>query len=384
MTHSPPAIPTQTAEPRFITKLGLQQFRSYPQQNWQFEPKNVVITGSNGAGKTNILEAISLFVPGRGLRRANPASLPHKKGKTTDGVWAVSMSIEGSFLPLQMGTGVERNSAGQKSRVVHIDGEIVPSIAECAQHIAIVWLTPDMDRLLRDTPAERRKFLDRLTLSLFPNHAAAVQKYEKLTQSRLRVLGDYAPDAAWLYAIEREMAAAAVHVYENRARMIQLIQEQLTIHKNDYAPLPSAQVWLESEYDSFMQDTAVEGREAFTLELLTQHRAKDAKAGRTHIGPHSSDVCVLHEQKHCLAQDASTGEQKALLLRLILAHIQVLAAKLQFQPIVLLDEVCAHLDPKRRAATLEALSDLRVQTWLTGTEPMLYNAWDGKAQFVEL
>lgn len=366
---------------RHISRLSLHNFRSHPSLNWELDARPVIITGANGAGKTNILEAISLFTPGRGLRRANASSLPHKKG---DGTWVASITVEGSFAPVQLGTGVERGPTGQRTRVVHIDGQPEASIAACNQHLSILWLTPDMDRLLRDTPAERRKFLDRLALSLFPQHAQTVMQYEKLMQSRLRLLSEYNYDATWLNAIEAELATAAVQMATTRTHIISLLKSILFETRDLYAPLPWADVWLDSAYDKLLATLEPEEYEPYTRNLFYDNRIKDAKSGRTLSGPHLTDVCVMHGTKNCLAQEASTGEQKALLLRLILAHARLLAQEQGFKPIILLDEVCAHLDPKRRAAVLEALEDLGVQAWLTGTDAEAYGAWVGKANFIGL
>ncbi len=399
---------------RYITRLVLQNFRSHVALSWQLDGRPVVITGANGAGKTNILEAISLFTPGRGLRRANGSALPyrgkiipnapalgtsasaarsvgefegeHPQSNNTkgDGLWVASLHVEGSFAPVQLGTGLQRSATGQKQRVVHIDGTEEASIAACGQHISILWLTPDMDRLLRDTPSERRKFLDRLALNLHPNHAANVLKYEKLLQSRMRLLTQTRYDATWLSAIEQELAEYAVLVSTTRLHIIDLLRAHLAQTRDEHAPLPWADVWLEGAYEKQLATLEPHDFVPHTQAMFAYNRARDAQQGRTLMGPHVADVCVLHGAKNCLAVDASTGEQKALLLRLILAHAHILAQQQGFNPIILLDEVCAHLDPARRGAVLAALQQLGVQAWLTGTDVDAYRAWGSVAQFVEI
>ena len=366
----------------FIRRLTLTNFRSYHAAQIELGPAGpVVLTGANGAGKTNLIEAISLLAPGRGLRRATTEELAFSEG---DGAWAVSAEIEGMLGLATLGTGIDP-PAGEDSapsRKCRIDREGVSSAAAFADHLRVVWLTPAMDPLFNGPASERRRFLDRLVLAVDAQHSSRVAALERSLRSRNRLLEDARSDSHWLDAVEHETAEIAVAVAAARAETVARLSAALVAARDE--GFPRAEIALGGWMERLMPDhSAIEIEDRYRA-LLKDARARDAAAGRTLDGPHLSDLAVTHAGKGIPASNASTGEQKALLIRLVLAHAGLIKDMTGFAPLMLLDEIVAHLDPVRRAALYDALSNLGAQVWMTGADPAAFGDIVGRAQVFEV
>jgi DNA replication and repair protein RecF len=352
-----------------IRRLALSNFRNYRAASIEVEASLVVLTGENGAGKTNLIEAISLLAPGRGLRRATFEEVAFVEG---DGSWAVSAEIEGMLGLATLGTGVEPPlaEAAARTRLCRIDREPVGSAAAFADHLRVVWLTPAMDQLFAGPGSERRRFLDRLVLAVDAEHSGRVAAHERALRSRNRLLEEPRPDPHWLDAIEHETAELAVAVAAGRAETVRRLQGTLASRKDD--AFPSADIALDGWMERLLpHHPAVEIEERYRT-ILRDNRARDAAAGRTLDGPHLTDLAVIYPPKGIPAADASTGEQKALLIGLVLAHAGLITEMTSFAPVLLLDEVVAHLDPGRRSALYDALGRLGAQVWMTGADPAAF------------
>jgi DNA replication and repair protein RecF len=364
----------------FIRRLTLNNFRSYHAAQVRLDRAGpVVLTGANGAGKTNLIEAISLLAPGRGLRRATMEELAFSEG---DGAWAISAEIEGMLGLATLGTGIDP-PAGEEStpaRKCRIDRESVASAAAFADHLRVVWLTPAMDPLFNGPASERRRFLDRLVLAVDAQHSSRVGALERSLRSRNRLLEDSPGDSHWLDAIEHETAEVAVAVAAARAETSKRLSAVLDASRDDAKEFPQAQIAQQGWMEQLLPDhSAIEVEDRYRA-LLKENRARDAAAGRTLDGPHLSDLVVTHAGKNIPAAEASTGEQKALLIRLVLAHAGLIKQMTGSAPLLLLDEVVAHLDPSRRAALYDALSLLGTQVWMTGADPAGFSDIGGRAQ----
>jgi len=364
----------------FIRRLTLTNFRSYHAAQVALDRAGpVVLTGANGAGKTNLIEAISLLAPGRGLRRATMEELAFTEG---DGAWAVSAEIEGMLGLATLGTGIEppANDEATPARRCRIDRESVGSATAFADHLRVVWLTPAMDPLFNGPASERRRFLDRLVLAVDAQHSSRVAALERSLRSRNRLLEDSPGDSHWLDAVEHETAEVAVAVAAGRAETVTRLSAALAAARAQAPEFPQAEIELQGWMEKLLPDhTAIEIEDRYRT-LLKDNRARDAAAGRTLDGPHLSDLAVRHASKSIPAADASTGEQKALLIRLVLAHAGLIKQMTGFAPLLLLDEVVAHLDPARRAALYDALSSLGAQVWMTGADPAAFGDIIGRAQ----
>jgi DNA replication and repair protein RecF len=364
----------------FIRRLTLTNFRSYHAAQVALDRAGpVVLTGANGAGKTNLIEAISLLAPGRGLRRATMEELAFTEG---DGAWAVSAEIEGMLGLATLGTGIEPpvNEEAAPTRRCRIDRESVGSATAFADHLRVVWLTPAMDPLFNGPASERRRFLDRLVLAVDAQHSSRVAALERSLRSRNRLLEDSPGDSHWLDAIEHETAEVAVAVAAGRAETVNRLSAALAAARAQAPEFPQAEIELQGWMEQLLSDhRAVEIEDRYRA-LLRENRVRDAAAGRTLDGPHLSDLAVRHASKNIPAADASTGEQKALLIRLVLAHAGLIKQMTGFAPLLLLDEVVAHLDPARRAALYDALSSLGAQVWMTGADPVAFGDIIGRAQ----
>jgi DNA replication and repair protein RecF len=352
-----------------IRRLSLTNFRSYRAATLEIGGDLVVLTGPNGAGKTNLIEAISWLAPGRGLRRATLEEVAFAEGDgSADGSWAVSAEIEGMLGLATLGTGVEPPGAEETTRSRHcrIDREPVASAAAFADHLRVVWLTPSMDQLFAGPGSERRRFLDRLVLAVDAAHSSRVAALDRALRSRNRLLEEPRPDPHWLDAVEHETAELAVAVAAGRAETVRRLQGALAARSDD--AFPSAEIVLDGWMERLLPDHPAADIEERYRGILKDSRARDAAAGRTLDGPHLTDLAVTFPLKNIAAADASTGEQKALLIGLILAHAGLLAEMTGFAPVLLLDEVVAHLDPARRAALYDALGRIGAQVWMTGAD----------------
>jgi len=364
-----------------VRRLTLTNFRNYHAASLEIGAQTVVLVGPNGAGKTNLIEAISFLVPGRGLRRATLEEVAFSEG---DGSWAVAAEIEGALGLATLGTGIERpaEDGATVQRKCRIDREPVGSAAAFADHLRVVWLVPAMDALFAGAPSERRRFLDRLVLAVDAHHASRVNALERSLRSRNRLLENPQPDAHWLDAVEHETAELAVAVASLRVETVRRLQAVLSSRKE--SAFPSAEIALDGWMEQLVPaHPAVEIEQRYRA-VLRDNRARDATAGRTLDGPHLTDLKVAYAPKNIAAADASTGEQKALLIGLVLSHARLIAEMTAHAPVVLLDEVLAHLDPARRKALHEELAQLQTQVWMTGADPALFSEIEGDCAIVEV
>jgi DNA replication and repair protein RecF len=351
--------------PSRIHRLTLTHFRNYRAASLQTQADIVVLAGPNGAGKTNCIEAISFLSPGRGLRRANLEDVADNQG---DGSWAVSAEVEGALGLATLGTGIDPPTADSSvTRRCRIDREAVASATAFGDHLRMVWLTPAMDGLFLGPASERRRFFDRLVLAIDSEHSARVSALDRSLRSRNRLLEVRNYDDHWCDAIERETAELAVAVAAMRGQTAARLAAMLR-SRGAASAFPSAEIaldgWMENALSS-ESATAVEDR---YRQILRDNRPRDAIAGRTLDGPHLTDLQVVYAPKNMPARDASTGEQKALLIGLVLAHAGLVAEMTGITPLLLLDEVVAHLDPGRRLALFEELAKLGAQVWMTGAD----------------
>jgi DNA replication and repair protein RecF len=364
-----------------ILKLTLNNFRNYHAASLETDAKTIVLVGPNGAGKTNLIEAISFFAPGRGLRRANLDEVAFSEG---DGSWAAAAEIEGALGLATLGTGIERplEDGAAILRKCRIDREPVGSAAAFADHLRVLWLVPAMDTLFVGAPSERRRFLDRLALAVDAEHGSRVNALERSLRSRNRLLEEARPDAHWLDAVEHETAELAVAVAGQRVETVRRLDGVLASRKG--SAFPPAEIALDGWMEKLIPEhPAIEIEERYRA-VLRDNRARDAAAGRTSDGPHLTDLKVTYAHKGIAAADASTGEQKALLIGLVLAHGRLIAEMTGFAPILLLDEIVAHLDPARRAALHVELAQLGGQVWMTGADPALFIEVGNDAMVVEV
>ncbi len=350
-----------------VTILTLSHFRSHRRAALHCDGRPVAIFGPNGAGKTNLIEAVSLLSPGRGLRRAAMDEIIRKPERLG---WKVSATVRTPGSGHEIETWAEPGEA----RAVRIDGKAAPQIA-LARVLPILWLVPVMDRLWVEGADGRRQFLDRATMSFMPGHAAAVLDYEKAMRERNRLLKDMVRDAHWYAALEAQMARCGTEIDVNRRAAI--------------AALTAAQAQAETAFpvadlDLVHPEADLPVSESALREALAESRARDLTAGRTLIGPHRSDLVAVWRAKGMPAVECSTGEQKALLISLILANARALAGSLGAPPVLLLDEVAAHLDAGRRAALYDEICGLGAQAFMTGTGPELFTDLGPRAQYVEV
>jgi DNA replication and repair protein RecF len=379
-----------TASATRIRRLTLTNFRSYRAATLVIGSGPGVLIGPNGAGKTNLLEAISLLAPGRGLRRArlDEIAFAPRGAAMEPNNWAVAAEIEGTLGLVTLGTGIETASADDPVvRKYRIDGEPVSSAAAFAEHVRVIWLIPAMDGLFSGPASDRRRFLDRLVLAIDPEHASRVTALERSLRSRNRLLQQPDPDPHWLDALEHRTAELAVAVAAARVETVRRLKNVIDRGQANSlfaSRFPRAAIRLDGVIEN-----RVDARPAIEVEdryraVLREGRARDAAAGRTLAGPHLTDFTILHAPSGTAAAKASTGEQKALLIGLVLAHAGLIAEMTGFSPIVLLDEVLAHLDPWRRAALNDQLASLGAQVWMTGTDPAAFIDIAARAQVFEV
>jgi DNA replication and repair protein RecF len=363
-----------------LTRLALTNFRNYEALSLGLRPGAVVLTGENGAGKTNLLEAISFLSPGRGLRRATLEELSRIGGG--DG-FAVHAEVEGPYGSCSIGTGTAGGDGTETGRRVRIDGETARSAEAMLDWLRVIWLTPAMDSLFTGPSAERRRFLDRLVLAIDPAHGKRALDYEKAMRSRNRLFADDVRDDAWFDAIETQMAETGVAIAAARAEMLRLLAAMIERLPAE-SPFPKALLALDGSIDDAVRTMpAVDAEEKFRARLRSE-RPRDRAAGRALEGPHRSELLVRHAPKNMPAESCSTGEQKALLVGLVLAHARLTAELSGMAPVLLLDEISAHFDADRRAALFDILEDLNCQAFMTGTELSLFSSLEGRAQFLSV
>lgn len=362
----------------FIAGLQLTDFRNYSSANVPIGPRHAVFSGENGAGKTNILEALSLLSPGRGLRRANYADMVRAGAEHGFAIHADLQTGEGT---VSLGTGNTSEGGGpETTRRLRVNGAPAKGADAFLEYLRVVWITPQMDGLFTGPSADRRRFVDRLVLAIDPAHGARVLDYEKSMRARNRLFEDGRQDAGWFNAIEAQMAELGVAIAAARVEIINLLND-LMEHLPQDSPFPRAALKLDGTLEAQLSSiTAVEVEEAYRASLNT-NRAVDRQAGRTLEGPHRSDLAVKHQPKQMEAALSSTGEQKALLIGIILSHARLVSKLTGMPPVLLLDEVAAHLDKGRRQALFEIIDHIGSQAFMTGTDRHLFEGLEGKALF---
>jgi DNA replication and repair protein RecF len=385
LAYSSDAAPGAAPALLAVRQVRLTDFRNYRGLRLDCGPEPVVLVGANGAGKTNLLEALSFLVPGRGLRRARLDEITRRaRGEQpVASTWAVAATLDTAQGRLAIGTGLEpaRNEGGMPRRVVRIDGRPAASQTALGLHAAAVWLTPQLDRLFLDGPGERRRFLDRLVTALHPEHAGDVAAYENALRQRSRLLGEGNRDPHWFTALEDTMARHGVALAAARAD---------TVHRLDAAarlgvgPFPRASLAMAGEVDGWIASMAALDVEDRLRAELAAGRLRDAEAGTTSCGPHRSDLSVRHLDLDLPAAEGSTGQQKALLVSITMAHARLVALSRGQPPLLLLDEIAAHLDAERRGALFEEIVALRAQSWMTGTDAGLFEPLAGRAQLLRV
>jgi DNA replication and repair protein RecF len=369
-----------------LAKLTLTNFRSYARADLEVASGPVVLAGANGSGKTNLLEAISLLSPGRGLRgaklnaiqrRAPVAASRERDAAFADSLWAVSASVTRPDGTWDLGTGLVEAQGSLPRRALHLNGASAAS-SDLVELLPMLWLTPAMDRLFQDGAAERRRFLDRLVFALDSSHAKRAARYERAMQERMRLLKAGVRDPVWLDGLEETMAAEGAAITQARLFTIETLNQELADRGGEGA-FPCSHLALSEKLAEGAGDAGL------LQAALRSSREKDIEAGRTLAGPHLSDLEVRHTVKRADARDCSTGEQKALLVSIVLANAWVQRKRHhEIAPILLLDEIAAHLDAQRRAALIEEILALQSQAWLTGTDKGLFAAFGREAQFFSI
>jgi DNA replication and repair protein RecF len=363
-----------------LSSLSLSNFRNYDSERIEISQQPVVITGANGAGKTNILEAISLLSVGRGLRRAKLSDISNVAAGQN---WAISANLNGKLGHVKIGTGIGNDGLEDNDkRLVKIDGKITRGQAELARHVSLIWLTPQMEQLFIEGASAGRKFLDRLVFSFDAEHASRVNEYEYHMRERNKLLQYGRADAGWLATTEQKMAGCAAAIATARLSTCEHINHMIAS-----SPLSFPKGLL--NVSGFVEDSLKAGNPAMEAEnslknMLESSRNYDAASGRTSYGTHRSELGVIHIEKSMPAESCSTGEQKALLLSIILAQARSGSIWHRTIPIILLDEVVSHLDATRRLELFEEICDIGAQTWMTGTDAQLFAGLKEKAQFFKV
>jgi len=371
-----------------VRRLSLTDFRSYSFVRLETDPRPVVLTGPNGAGKTNLLEALSYLVPGRGLRRANLAEVGRVNAaeasvKTGEGhsprAWAVAARIERGGIEMDMGTGYRKNGGeGKKARrMIKLDGKPAKNQAELGRQISALWLTPQMDRLFQEGPSARRRFIDQLIIGINPDHAAPLNAYEQSLRNRNRLLRDGVSNQAWFDSVEQSLSTHGIAVAVQRRDAISRLAP---IAANGHGPFPGAKIELGGALEDWLAAGPALDAEDNMRAALAKCRCEDAVSGSTSIGPHRSNVLVHHSDTGLDAAHCSTGEQKALLVSLVFATAMLQAEVRRHAPLLLLDEVAAHLDDARRDALFDLVAQMGAQAWMTGTDEAVFAPFGDTAQ----
>lgn len=375
-----------TAGGTAVLSLSLHDFRNYAELHLRLSGQPVVLTGPNGAGKTNILEALSFFSPGRGLRRARLSEVSRVSAQPVRRCWAAHAELASAIGPVAIGTGLAEVAGDEEiaeRRIVRINGEPAASANGLAEYLDVVWLTPQMDRLFVEGLSTRRRFMDRLVYGLDGGHARQVAAFERAMRERNRLLrlgiGKSAgADPAWLAALESQMAEHGVAVAAARREALGRIEAGMALATG---PFPRARLAAQGVIETWLADMPALAAEEKYRAVLAERRGIDREAGAATEGPHRSDMAVWHAEKDQPAAQCSTGEQKALLIAITLANARLIRARRQMAPLMLLDEISAHLDARRRAALYEELLALGGQVWLTGTDDDLFAGLAGQAEF---
>lgn len=374
--------------PLCLQKISLTNFRNYEALRLEVgAARQIVLWGANGAGKTNVLEAVSLLTPGKGLRGAALDELTCRTAAGAVGhpaLWAVAAELQSaSGLSLRLGTGLDRPRADTAPRrVIRLDGKEVKGQRHLSDHVAAVWLTPQMDRIFLEGAAARRKFLDRLVFAYAPDHVTHLNRYDKNLRERMRLLtGNHAADPRWLDTLEMQIAGDAVSIAAARSHLLLRLAHHLSALSLKQSLFPAPRAEIVCAVAAALQSSPALAVEQDIAEKLRRARAVDAAAGRATVGAHRADFAVTYAAKNMPADQCSTGEQKGLLLSIVLAHARMMQAEKGFVPLLLLDEVAAHLDDARRLQLFGHLESLGGQVWLTGTDAALFTPLRDAAVF---
>jgi DNA replication and repair protein RecF len=373
MTVDDRAAPRVLTPALAVRRLTLTRFRGYDTARLDSDQRPVALIGPNGAGKTNLLEAVSFLAPGRGLRGAKLAEV-ERIGSPPGSGWAVAATLDTPGGPVEIGTGREPHlgpprPTDRDRRLVHIDGRPAKSQTALAEHVAVIWLTPAMDRLFVESSSGRRRFLDRLVFGFDPAHAGRLSRYEHTLRERARLLREGRFDQGWLSGLEDQMATTGVAVAAARREVIQRLRAACD---RAVGPFPGADLAVAGAVEDWLDQGPALDAEDSLRRNLRDNRRRDAESGGATVGPHKSDLAVRHAAKDMPAALCSTGEQKALLIAIVLANARLLAAERGAAPLLLLDEVAAHLDPDRREALFGEILALGAQAWMTGTDASVF------------
>ena len=379
----PLAKPGDTLPLPRVERLQLTEFRNYDELILALDGRHVVLTGENGAGKTNLLEAVSFLAPGRGMRRASYDAVTRHGAERG---FAVAALVEGALGEARLGTGYLPGAEGPDgegtggSRRVRIDGVNAPRADALCDHVRIAWLSPASDGLFTGPAGDRRRFLDRLVLTLDPAHSARMSAYERAMRQRNRLLDERPLEDAWFNGLEWQMAELGAAIAIARVELVALLSAM--VERLPDGPFPRAHIAIDGDVEANATSMAAVDLEERLRVALAQSRPRDRGAGRSTVGPHTSDLTVVHAPKGMPASLCSTGEQKALLVGLTLAHARLVGESSGLPPILLLDEIAAHLDARRRAALFDILEGLGGQAFMTGTDRALFEPLGDRAQFL--
>jgi DNA replication and repair protein RecF len=381
MQHESEGRVATHAFPLSVARLVLTEFRNYTSLSLETDAEPVVITGENGAGKTNILEAISLLTPGRGLRGAKTDAFGRRSGNTPKGnLWAVNGIVRNKDIEITLGTGLDPNSTSER-RMVKINGEKQRGQASLLDYFAVCSLTPQMDQTFSEGTSSRRYYLDQLTQLFAADHTKHLAIYEQAKSERRKLLEGRSADTTWISALEARMAEHAVSIAANRGDAISQLQTAINASSGGF---PKADLAIQGHIEAALAESTALAAEEMFKEKLQSTRTEDLHTGKTTFGTHRSDFIVTHRKKEMTAEFCSTGEQKALLLSITLACARAKAAWSNVVPVLLLDEVIAHLDAEKRAALFEEIRALSAQSWMTGTDDAFFSDFRGSARFLRL
>jgi len=358
-----------------VARLQLQFFRNYAALDVRVESAPVILFGENGSGKTNILEALSLFSPGKGLRHARLRDMDQVGQDGTQRPWSASMVMVQDYGQAILGTGRDATADADK-RLLRVDGEPA-KFTELSEYVTLTWLTPAIEQLFLGSGSDRRAYVDRLTAQFYPDHSRTVYRYEHAVRERNKLLFNSMQDVAWYAAVEHKIAELGVAIAVARNEVLHLLNQSMQRGQDVF---PAASVWMEGEVEQWAREMSALDAEAACREKLEHNRATDREVGRTSIGVHKSELQAVHSVKNRPARLCSTGEQKAIMLSLTMAFVRAQAVWRGTPPLLLLDEVVAHLDAERREALFEEIQSLHVQAWMTGTEAQTFESMQGVMQ----